>query len=78
MIDCVKDWYLVNYEKCGEVILSNFVHKDMIDSLLKILHHDDEGTIVIVKEEMYRVICINFEPSPGSNSYNVLHIEIEI
>lgn len=77
MIDYVKDWYLVKYERNDETILSNFTHKDMIDSLLKILQHDDEGTIILIKEEMYRVIYINFEPSTGNNSYNVLHIEIE-
>lgn len=62
MLDYVKDWYLVKHNQTGETILSNFVHRDAIDSLLKILQHDAEGTTVIVKDEMYRVISISFEP----------------
>lgn len=77
MLDNVKDWYLVKYEQAGETILSNFVHRDTIDSLLKILYKDDEGTMLTINDEMYRVVFVNFSPSTSVNSYNVLYVEVE-
>lgn len=69
MIDNSKDWYLVKYKQDENIILSNFVHRDAIDSLLKILQHNEERTILKFESIFYYVTSICFQPASSLSEY---------
>lgn len=82
MMNSTKDWYLVkyvyedNFEYDG-TILTTWVHRDNIESLLAILKHEETGTNLWLGDTYYTVIDIYFKPAKDRESYNVIYVEVD-
>lgn len=82
MVNSTKDWYLVkytyedNFEYDG-TILTTWVHRDSIESLLAILKHEETGTNLWLEGKCYTVLNIYFNPAEDRDFYNVIYVEVD-